>query len=155
MHLPIKSTLFSCLLLTLNLATASASNSPPTPKPICRLEVQNAHISRTLQKHRQINVVKVNVNSICNLVQTQVLITLEIHKKGLIRDQIYGPFTNDQFPGKNSGLVVSLEDKFVDCSNLKISRWFGIAFSKAIINGKWKYAGRTQSQNIEPLLCGT
>jgi len=136
--------------------TAEASNPSPKPvKPLCRLEVQNAHLSSTLLKHQKIIAVKVNVISVCNAEQTHVLITLEIHKKGEFGDHTYGPFTNNKLPGNNSGLIVKLQDKYVVCLNSKLTKWFGIAYSKAFINGKWQYAGRTQSEKIEPLNCGT
>ena len=144
----------TCLLLTHETAEAS-SPSPRPVKPLCRLEIQNAHLSTTLQRHRKINAVKVNVSSICNVEQSQVLITLEIHKKGEFNDHVYGPFINDQSRGKNSGMTVILQDKYVLCKNSILTRWFGVAYSKAFINGKWQYAGRTNSPRIEPLLCGT
>jgi len=146
----------SVLLLLLTAQQAPAA--PPTPKslkPACRLEVQNAHLSTTLQKHRNLRVVKVNVSSICDVEQTKVLITLEIHKKGKLGDHIYGPFTNKQTPGSNSGLIVKLQDKYVTCLNRARTYWFGIAFAKAQIAGRWQYARTTQSRIIEPLDCGT
>ena len=136
--------------------TFEASSPSPKPvKPLCRLGVQNAHLSTTLLRHLDIRGVKVNVNSICNVEQTHMLITLEIHKKGEFGDHIYGPFINDQSPGRNSGLTVTLQNKYVACSNSKLTWWFGFAYSKAFINGKWQYAGRTRSKIIEPLDCGT
>ncbi len=95
------------------------------------------------------------MDSICNFRQSEVLITLEIHKKGALGDHVYGPFKNDQSPQHNSGFKVSLQDKYVQCTNTKPTIWFGIAYSKAIINGKWQYAGRTQSEKPESIKCGT
>ncbi len=146
--------IFIILLFTINQATASTI-APKSEKPLCRLEVQNAHLSKTLLKHHKITAVKVNVLSVCNVEQTQVLITLEIHKKGEFGDHTYGSFTNDQSSKNNSGVIVKLQDKYVVCLNSKLTKWFGIAYSKAFINGKWQYAGRTQSEKIEPLDCGT
>ncbi len=143
-----------CLLLTHGQAQASIPTSKPQ-KPACRLEVQNAHISKTIQKLKEEDVVKVSVLSICNLRQSNVLITLEIHKQGEFGDHTYGPFENQQIAGVNSGLVVKLQDKFVACKNSKLTKWFGVAYSKAFINGNWLYAGRTQSPHIETLPCGT
>ncbi len=152
----IKTLLVSLVLLFFLTEQAVGTSSVPTPiKPLCRLEVQNAHLSTTLLKHLDIHVVKVNVNSICNVEQTQVLITLEIHKKGEFGDHTYGPFINDQSPGKNSGKNVTLQNKYIMCLNSKPTRWFGVAYSKAFINGKWQYPRRTESQTIKPLLCGT
>ena len=142
------------LLLTAERAPAAVPALKPL-KPACRLEVQNAHLSTTLQKHRNLRVVKINVSSICDVEQTKVLITLEIHKKGEFGDHIYGPFKNEQTPGNNSGLVVKLQDKYIECSNRNRTFWFGIAFAKAFIAGQWQYAKATQSSIIEPLACGT
>ena len=149
--IPISLILF---LLTTNQAIASTQNPKPE-KPLCRLEIQNAHLSTTLQRHLDIQAVKINVSSICDVKQAHVLITLEIHKKGEFGDHVYGPFINDQSPIKNSGAVVTLQDKYVACKNSKLTKWFGVAYSKAFINGKWQYAGRTESQKIELLPCGT
>jgi len=142
------------LLLTVERAPAATPALKPL-KPVCRLEVQNAHLSTTLQKHQNIRAVKVNVYLICNIFQTHVQIFLEIHKTGELGDGIYGPFVNEQSPKTNSGLEVSLQDKSVTCKNTIMTKWYGIAYSKAFISGKWLYAGRTQSQKIVPLPCGT
>ena len=99
--------------------------------------------------------VKVNVLSTCNVQQTKVLITLEIRKKGEFGDSIYGPFTNAQLHRSNSGLTVKLQNKYVDCKSSKLTKWFGVANSKAFINGVWQYAGWTQSPKVELLPCGT
>jgi len=125
------------------------------PKPICRLEVQNAHISGTIKKLTQREVVKVNVSSICNVPQLHVLNKLEIHKKGEFGDHIYGPFENDQIPSMNSGFTVKLQNKFVECRSSTPTEWFGVASSRALINGSRQFAGRTQSPKVVTLPCGT
>lgn len=132
-----------------------AANGKVVTKPLCRLEVQNAHLSSTLRKLEMREVVKVNVSSICNVQQTRVLITLEIHKKGEFGDHVYGPFVNQQIPRFNSGLIVKLQDKYVDCRSSSLSKWFGIAYSRAFIAGRWQFAGKTQSPKVEVLPCGT
>lgn len=131
--------------------------SPQTKeiKAECRLEVGDAHLSSTLLKHRNVAAVKVNVRSICNVMQSRVRITLEIKKSQLPFDHTYGPFYSSNIPGQNSGLLVTLQDKYVVCSNRLRTEWFGVAFAKAIINGKWQFAGKTQSEHKEFLACGT
>lgn len=143
------------LVLLLSGSAPGTNPGPAVQRPLCRLEVQNAHISTTLLTHSGIRVVKVNVSSVCNVEQAHVLITLEIHKRGKFGDDVYGPFINDQSPKNSSGLVVKLQNKYVVCSNSKITKWFGVAYSKALIAGKWQYAGRTDSLTIEALPCGT
>jgi hypothetical protein len=148
-------TIFFIPLLAIVPPTAGASKQQRAPKPLCRLEVQKAHLSTTLREKERREVVKVNVLSICNIQQTKVLITLEIRKKGEFGDTSYGPFTNPQLVSANSGLTVKLQNKYVDCKSSKLTEWFGVAYSKAFINGKWQFAGWTQSPKVELLPCGT
>lgn len=148
-------TIFVIPSLTLVPPAAGASTPQRATKPLCRLEVQNAHLSTTLREKERREVVKVNVLSTCNVQQTKVLITLEIRKKGEFGDSIYGPFTNAQLHRSNSGLTVKLQNKYVDCKSSKLTKWFGVANSKAFINGVWQYAGWTQSPKVELLPCGT
>lgn len=101
-----------------------------------------------------------NVSSAYNVEQAHVLITLGMHKRGKFGDDACGPFINNQSPQNSSGLVVKLQDKYVVCSNSKITnskitKWFGVAYSKALIAGKWQYAGWPESLTIEALPCGT
>lgn len=124
-------------------------------KPECRLEVGDAHLSSTLLKHRNVAAVKVNVRSICNVMQSTVRITLEIKKSQFPFDHTYGPFYNSNIPGQNSGMLVTLQDKYVICNNNLRTEWFGVASAKAIINGKWQIARKTQSEHKVFLPCGT
>lgn len=153
-----KSFILVSLTLASCLGAAHASQSSPAPvvvKPACRLEVEDAHISTTILKHRNMKVVKVNVYSVCNVIQSKVRITLSITKSQFPLDHSYGPFFNSASKQGDSGLRVSLQDKFVVCTNQEPTEWFGTAFAKAFIGGKWQYAGKTRSKNITNLKCGT
>ena len=156
--LPVISLLILSIIGQLTPTSASQPQGHPTPatsKPNCRLEVGDAHISTTILKHRNINVVKVNVHSICNIPQEKVQITLVISKSQLPTDHNYGPFSNSLAPSTSSGLDVSLLDKYVVCSNRKPTEWYGTASAKAFIGGRWLYAGKTRSKNIRLINCGT
>jgi len=143
------------IVATAYAGTTKTTSEPKVPKPECRLQVDNAHISSTLVNRRNVKAVKVNVYSICNRLQTQVKITLRIYKTQDPADRYYGPFVNSQLPGRNSGLTVKLQDKFVICKNSIPTEWFGVAYAKAFIDGKWQYAGNTQSPKKEIIRCGT
>lgn len=56
------------LLITAHQSTTDATK-PKLPKTSCRIEIDDAHISTSIQKRRGINVVKVNARSICNVRQ--------------------------------------------------------------------------------------
>lgn len=61
--------------------------------------------------------------------------------------------TNPLSP-KSSGLVIKIQDAKVICKNSQPSSYYGIAYAKAFIQGKWQYAGKTRSVNIRKLKCG-
>ena len=135
--------------------SASATSSHNTPKAICRIEVDDAHISTSILKNRGVRVVKVNAKSICNVRQERVTLTLEIYKVGKFTNYLmHRSRTNPNSP-KSSGLVVKIQDSKVACINSNASSYFGVVYAKAFIQGKWQIAGNTRSTNITKLNCGT
>lgn len=147
-------TLAILLLLPSALARAATGN-PKLPKASCRIEIDNAHMSSSILKHRKTRNVKINARSICNVPQQRVTLTVEIHKTGIFDSHLVRRFQTDENSPKSSGLRVEIKNAAVKCLNSKTTNYFGIAYSKAIIQGKWQYAGRTQSSSIVPLKCGT
>jgi hypothetical protein len=147
------------LLILIPFETANYSDAvtqkPKLPKPSCRIEVDDAHISSSIQKHRGINVVKVNARSICNVRQDQVTLTLEIYKVELLSDHFLDRVMTDPLSPKSSGSIIKIQDAKVVCINTQPSSFYGIAFAKAFIQGKWQYAGKTRSAKIRDLKCGT
>jgi len=145
-------TIFSILIPTNGLA---ATVAPKEPKPPCRLQITNAHISTYLIEKSGIRAVKVNASSICNVPQSNVTITIEIWKTGLLGNHFVRSQTTHSsgstFPGSRVDNLVT----FKRCKDLSSTRYFGIAFSKALIAGKWQYARDTRSKFISVLKCGT
>lgn len=141
---------------SLNIPSYSATPSvtPHLPKAQCRIEVGDAHISTSILKHQGVRVVKVNASSICNVQQSRVTMTLEIYKVGQFSDYfLHRAETNPASLGSN-GLIVKIQDAKVVCANSTPSSYYGVAHAKAIIQGKWHYAGRTRSVHIRKLNCG-
>ena len=134
--------------------SASPTTLPRTPKATCRIEVDDAHISTSILKNRGIRVVKVNAKSICNVRQERVSLTLEIYKVGRYSNYLMHRSQTNPNSLKSAGLVVKIQDSKVLCVNSKASSYFGVAFAKAFIQGKWQYAGKTRSSNIIKLNCG-
>lgn len=135
--------------------STAATIRPQAPKALCRIEIDNAHISTSLLKHRKIKYVKVNARSICNVPQQRVTLTLEIYKTGLFGNHLIRRFKTKEYLPESSGLRVEIKDASERCKNNEITSYFGIAYAKAIIGGKWQYAGRTRSKSITSLNCGT
>ncbi len=156
----LRSTALTTILLVLftfgmTIQSSATASKPGIPKPSCRIEVDDAHISSSMQKHLKVDVLKVNARSICNVRQDRVTLTLIIYKIGFFSDHfIHSSETNPLTPS-SSGLIVKIQDAKVACKNNQPSSYYGIAYAKAFINGKWQYAGKTRSANIRNLRCGT
>ena len=153
---------FSIFLITalgVNLLTPTlASAATPKPKEVkasCRIEIDNAHISASLLKNRKLKYVKVNARSICNVYQQRVTLTVEIYKTGKLSNQLVRTFETKEGLPSSSGLVVKMNNALVRCRNTRETAYYGIAYAKALINGKWQYAGKTYSKSIILLNCGT
>ena len=69
-------TVFS--LLNSGTAAVAAADEPKKPKPPCRLQISDAHLSTSLLEKQGLRAVKVNASSICNVPQSNVTITVEI-----------------------------------------------------------------------------
>lgn len=147
--------LLAILLLLFSTPANAATSGLKVPKASCRIEIDNAHISTSLLKHRKTRNVKINARSICNVLQQRVTLTVEIHKTGIFDNHLVRRFKTDANSTSSSGLRVEINNATVECLNSKTTSYFGIAYSKAIIQGRWQYAGRTQSTSIVPLHCGT
>ncbi|MDP1712892.1 MAG: hypothetical protein Q8K86_10605 [Candidatus Nanopelagicaceae bacterium] len=154
---PIASFLVLLILLSWLIAMPSnaATTRPKAPKASCRIEVDNAHISTSLLKHRKLKYVKVNARSICNVPQQRVTLTVEIYKTGFFGDHLVRRFKTKEYLPESSGLRVEIRDAYERCKNNEETSYFGIAYAKAIIGGRWQYAGRTRSKTIASLNCGT
>lgn len=153
---------FSIFLITalgFNLLTpALASSETPKPKEVkasCRIEIDNAHISASLLKNRKLKYVKVNARSICNVYQQRVTLTVEIFKKEKLSNQLVRSFATKEGLSSSSGFVVKMNNAVIRCRNTRETAYYGVAYAKALINGKWQYAGRTYSKSIILLDCGT
>ena len=133
---------------------ASPAPTPRLPKASCRIEVDDAHISTSILRHRRVLEIKINAKSICNVRQEHVTLTLEIYKVGRVSNYLIKHVeTNPALP-TSSGLLVRIQDATITCANSTPSSYFGIAYSRAYIQGKWQFAGRTRSVHNAMLACG-
>ena len=147
-------TVLGILQLVPNVSSA-ATPKPQEIKASCRIEIDNAHISASLLKNRKLKYVKVNARSICNVYQQRVTLTVEIFKTGKLSNQLVKSFSTKEGLPSSSRLVVKMNNAVVRCRNTHETAYYGIAYAKALINGKWQYAGRTYSKSIILLNCGT
>jgi len=99
--------------------------------------------------------VKVNARSICNVVQSQVTLTVEIYKNGRLGPIFLRKFSTNPASRSSKGLIIKMNSAKLVCKNNTVTTYYGVAYSKAIISGGWQYAGRTKSPLNIPLKCGT
>ena len=141
-------------LLNMNLALGSQS-STKEPKPPCRLQVGIAHLSTDLFEKFRIRAVKVNASSICNVPQTNVTITVEIWKTGLLGNHFVWKQTINSLGTTYSGSQVNNSSTYRRCRGKTPTHYYGVSYSKALKDGKWQYARHVLSNKITLLKCGT
>jgi hypothetical protein len=148
-----------CLLASIHFSSMpfaySATFAPYVPKAICRIEIDNAHYSTSMARSVKAKYVKVNARSLCNVVQSQVTLTVEIYKNGRLGPIFLRKFSTNPASRSSKGLIIKMSSAKLVCKNNTLTTYYGVAYSKAIINGGWQYAGRTKSPLNIPLKCGT
>ena len=145
--------LFICLGVTSS--TANTLDSTKNPKSPCRIQIAHAHISKSVFLRYGVRAVKVNASSICNVPQSRVTLTVGIFKHGLFGPQLVAR-TFTRVPGITyPGNRVNNFDTWRRCKSFEETRFFGKAFAKAFIQGKWQFASDTYSIELEALKCGT
>jgi hypothetical protein len=124
-------------------------------KAPCRLQIGLAHISTDLSERFGIKAVKVDASSICHLPQSDVTKTVEIWKIDGTRNQLVVKRSVLSAGTTPSGRAVNNFSTFKICVNRVRTVYFGVAYAKAFIDGKWQYARHVLSENINPIYCGT
>ena len=146
---------FIVLIVFINIFFGGQSANASSPKLPCRIEVSIAHISKDVWIKTGKRAVKVDAFSTCHLPQSKVTLTVELWKTG-------NPFNHFVFktvrrsPGVTSPRVrVENFYTYVFCKNQDLTLWYGVAYSKAFIAGRWHYARHVLSREINPIKCGT
>ncbi len=149
---------FTAITLTTALSTTEVQASTlgsTADKPPCRIELDNAHISTTAYEKHNVAVVIVKARSICNQYQSEVSLSVEIYKVEHFGNKIVTESVTSPNDPKSSGFIITSKNTTKVCISGAKTKYYGIAYAKALINGKWQFAGRTQSPKITELACGT
>ena len=118
------------ILLLSHQTTLAVAATSKLAKPPCRIDIDNAPISKTIFQHHGVQVVIVKGRSVCDVLQQQVLLSVTLYKTQILGDHLIATSETQQLAPSSSGLIV-------------------------FNNGKWFYAGRTRSPKTLPLRCGT
>lgn len=132
---------------------ALAVVTPPATK--CNIRVDDPHISKYILRTRGYLAVKVNARSSCDKAMRNLELNVEIYKVGLFRDYQVGK-GEVQIQGLiYANKVIKNEKANTECVNQKSSRYYGIAYASAIIDGEFRKTLKVTSAKTITLKCGT
>ena len=121
----------------------------------CGVTVMDPHISTSLQQKGGGRNIKIDAYSKCELLQRNVILTVELYKRGLLNPIFIANTSTDPTAGKSTGYVVNNFGTFKQCISNKPSRFWGRAKGIAMINGKRYSTPWVQSGVTKGIACGT
>jgi hypothetical protein len=125
-----------------------------TPKANCRIEIDNVHPSSYF-RNKGVSAIKVNARSICNVVQENVVLTVNLYKTGFPFNHLVTSTSTNPSDPKSRGLRVENNMTFARCITSRKTTYFGIAYAKATILGIVEQAPAAQSVKKISIACGT
>jgi hypothetical protein len=146
---------FTIIAISIAKFTGPVYSSAPTAKSPCRIEVSIAHISKDILAKTGRRAVKVDAFSKCNVTQSKVTLTVELWKVGEIGNHFLTLRVKRSSGITMPGRHVENFATFVFCKDRILTNYFGVAYSKAFIAGKWQFAHHVLSRKIIPIHCGT
>lgn len=144
-----KATTAIALALTAVITPISQKEKSP-----CRVEIAYPHVSTYFARKTGMDVVKVNAYSICNRPHSRVTLTVQLWKEEAVFKKMVV-----QTISRHPGTLLSNEkfynkDTFAFCKSKSGTLYYGMAFSKAFIDGKWHFAAHKLVLTT-PIKCGT
>lgn len=148
-------TSFTVLTLGLNLLFSDSAQAVVTP-PLtrCNIKIDNPHISENLIRTRNLRAVKVNARSKCNKPMQDLVLTVEIYKIGFLRDYQVAKEEITVMGLVYTNRVVKNQKTYAKCENIRDSKYFGIAYASATIDGKPSKTLKVLSEKTVLLECG-
>ena len=131
-----KSPLFILSLILISLLASSPLSEATAPLTKCNIKLDNPHYSKSIEIRKGFKAIKVNARSRCNRQMTNLILTVEIHKLGFLRD--YKVASNETktegpiFPNT----IIKNQGTYVECKNSKSSKYYGEAYATAYIKGE-------------------
>lgn len=132
---------------------ALAVVTPPATK--CNIRVDDPHISKYILRTRGYLAVKVNARSTCDKAMRNLELNVEIYKVGLLRDYQVGK-EKVQIPGLiYANKVIKNEITYTNCLSQKTTKYYGITYASAVIDGQLRKTLKVTSAKTISLKCGT
>ena len=132
---------------------ALAVVTPPATK--CNIRIDDPHISKYILRTRGYLAVKVNARSTCDKAMRNLELNVEIYKVGLFRDYQVGKGVVQIQGLIYANKVIKNEKANTECVNQESSRYYGIAYASAIIDGQRRKTLKVTSAKTITLKCGT
>ena len=147
---------FTVIAFSLNLLFSNSAQAVVTP-PLtrCNIEISDPHISENLLRTRNLRAVKVNARSRCNKPMRDLILTVEIYKVGLIRDYQVAKEEISLMGNIYSNRVVKNQKTYAKCEDRRESKYYGVAYASAIIDGKPRKTLKVLSEKTKLLKCGS
>ena len=130
-------------------------NADIKPRTLCNIRIDNAHLSKSIERKFGFNAVKVNARSKCNFEMSNLQFTVEIYKRGFIRNHFVNSETINKFGLIPSEVPVKNNGTWERCKNSRPSRFFGVAYATALVAGKRVHTDKVFSESVITLPCGT
>ena len=140
------------VILISNSLPALAENRPKTQ---CNIRVDNVHLSKSIRAKKGFDAVKVSARSKCNVKMSNLLLTVELRKVGLFRNHLLRVRTLEIRKVIPSNFSVTNKSTWFKCKDTQSSRYFGVAYARALISEKTVFTPRVYSEKIAILPCGT
>jgi hypothetical protein len=142
------------LILSTNTKFAQAAEETP-PLTKCFIRIDNPHLSKSIKQVRGFDAVKVNAISFCDRDIWSLTITVEIRKMGFLRNHEVAKRTLRKEGIIYSNSKVEHKGTWRRCDSNRISRYFGVAYAEAIIEGKRMRTLPVTTAKTVSLACGT
>lgn len=140
------------VILISNSLPALAENRPKTQ---CNIRVDNVHLSKSIRVKKGFDAVKVSARSKCNVNMSNLSLTVELRKVGLFRNHLLRVRTLEVRKVIPANFSITNKSTWFKCKNHQSSRYFGVAYAKALISEKTVFTPRVYSERITILPCGT
>ena len=140
------------VILISNSLPALAENRPKTQ---CNIRVDNVHLSKSIRAKKGFNAVKVSARSKCNVNMSNLSLTVELRKVGLLRNHLLRVRTLEVRKVIPVNFSITNKSTWFKCKNNQSSRYSGVAYAKALTSEKTVFTPRVYSERITILPCGT
>ena len=121
----------------------------------CGVTIMDPHISISLKEKGKGRNIKIDAYSKCKLLQKNVVLSVELYKRGFLNPIFVAKTSTDALDQTSSGNLINNFKTYKICRDNSLTRFWGRARGSAFINGKQYFTPWVQSEVTKPIACGT